>query len=105
MAITPQGTKGKDWDRETIELQNGVRVRITATNETKTDQSGNKARIRLSVDGSQVADVTNDSAVVAVSYDLEGDGEHEVEAIGSNERADAFRVSIAVQKIGKMIFA
>lgn len=96
MAINPQGTQGRDWDRESIELRNGVKVRITAINQTKTDQSGNRSRIQLFINGESKADVTNDSATASVSFDLQGDGEYEIEAIGSNERADAYRVDISV---------
>lgn len=104
MAINPQGTLGRDWDSETLVIRNGAKVRVTATNETKTDQSGNKSRIILYVNDTSRADVTNDSARASVSLDLKDDGEYEIVAVGSNERADAYSVYISLEEIGKKVF-
>ncbi len=104
MGINPQGLLGRDWDSEMVTIRNGARVRVTATNETKTDQSGNKSRIVLLVNGAPKADVTNDSARVTVSYDIKEDGEYELVAIGSNERADAYSVYISLEEIERKVF-
>jgi hypothetical protein len=101
---TPPGTKGQDWDQQTIEIQNGVEVEIKGQVTTKNTQSGNKSSVVLYIDGTEKRRAGGDKAEHTVTYRYSESGKHSVEIRCSNERADADTCSLDISKGSVKVF-
>lgn len=90
----PAGTKGKDWAREVFDLGNVSTVIVTANNQTINATNGNKSGIRFVVNGASAETIVVDRAYVTSSIAIKGAGHYVVDAICTNERADAYTCTI-----------
>ena len=86
---SPPGLKGKDWDRQRIDIASGAVAEIEAQVTTKNHQSGNSSSVTLYIDGIKVDAVGSDKGEQTLSYTLRTSGQHTVQAVCDNRRADA----------------
>lgn len=94
-----QGTEGKDYARETIRLEGSAMVTVTASNYSKAEHNGNKARVVLTVNGASKGDSgLVDSERAQASFTIDQPGTYHLLAVCSTELARQESCSITVEQ-------
>lgn len=93
---SPAGLKGKDWDRQRIDVAAGAVAEIDAQVTTINTQSGNSSSVALYIDGIKVDEGGAERAEHTLSYTYRTGGVHTVQAVCSNRRADAHTCTLNI---------
>jgi hypothetical protein len=93
----PQGQQGKDWNRQSVTIQNGATADITATCITQNTKPGNTSSVVLYIDGARIDGAGGPQATSQLQYRLTGDGAHDIMIMCANTNADAFACNISVK--------
>ena len=97
------GQRGKDWDEQIYEIGSNSTIIVYGRNETTNPRPGNRAGVRIMVDGSVKFNDSIDRTWFVGQTRIQGPGTFNVQLVCTNERADAFRCELSHTREGRVV--